>query len=346
MQSNPELSRALESYFDNSPITALVVCTKDAQGNSVDYTCGHIDNTLKTKVSSNNLFGVGSITKTFVAAALMQLQEKNALHISDPIGKYISDYPRWQGIPIYTLLNMTSGIANYTDLPLFNNLINSDNREVIAPQTLIDSAYQADDLCAPLSEWRYSNTNYLLLGLILQKVAQNSVEHIFDEQFCKPLGLKHTFYSDTFYDQTVLAQMVHGYHKNKDVSDFNASLPAAAGSMVMNAHDLMTWTKALFTPGIILSQSSIDAIQTTVKILGPPPWPSSGRFGLGVISFEHKKHGTIWYYTGVINGYTSFFGYTPKSDKVYVVQAASWPDPIEEILFPEQELLETLLDLE
>jgi D-alanyl-D-alanine carboxypeptidase len=178
MHSNPKLSRTLASYFNQSPITALVVCIRDSKDNRFDYTYGHINNTLKTNVSSDHLFGVGSITKTFVAAALMQLQEKGLLHIREPIGNYIPDYPRWKDIPVCALLNMTGGIANYTDLPLFNNLIENNSREVITPKTLIDSAYQADDLCAPLSEWHYSNTNYLLLGLILQAVSQDSIENI------------------------------------------------------------------------------------------------------------------------------------------------------------------------
>lgn len=137
--------------------------------------------------------------------------------------------------------------------------------------------------------------------------------------------------------------MAHAYAGTKDITAFNASHYGAVGSMLMNSQDLLTWTYALLTPGVILSKESIRQMETTIAVPSTPPKPEGCRYGLGIYSLELRNLGTIWYYAGVIRGYTSCFIFIPSQQKIIVAQVATWPGEHFEILFPNQALIKKLL---
>jgi len=343
MHSNEPIFTLLQQWKSTNQLTAAVVSIQDQKNHITDYYNGYTTLEKSTPLSINNLFGVGSITKTFTAAAILLLQETNKLRLDDALGTYISEYPRWHSITLRQLLNMTSGLTNYTDLPIFYEL-SEHSREHCPAQKMIDLAYQASDLSPPGQTWQYCNTNYLLLGLILEQVAKEPVGDFFKKHFFEPLGLKNTYFSDSFYPESVLYQMAHGYFRNKDYTNFNASFSGAAGSMVMNSHDILTWARALLAPGKVLQPSSLKEMQTTIPTQPTPPWPEAAEFGLGILSYDIPKLGRTWYYTGVIQGYTSIFLHIPIQNITIAAQAASWPDPEETLLFPDQFFMSKLLN--
>lgn len=340
-----EIISYLKTWRKNNRVTAVILSIQDQGKEIIDIADGFTDSTGKTPISSDKLFGVGSITKTFVSAALLQLQEEKKLSLDSPLDQYVGEYPRWGKITIRQLLNMTSGIANYTELRAYSDLIDQDARDIFSPHKMLSAAYAEADYFTPGENWRYSNTNYLLLGLILKKVTGQTFNETLEERFIKPLKLANTFYSDSYYSEPILNKMTHGYYRNQDVTNFNASLPGTAGSMVMNSHDILTWATALLTPNVVLSEISLKELKTTVLMPEDPVIIPGTRFGLGIYSFETAAYGTVWYYTGVINGYTSSFLYIPSRGRMIAVQASSWPDPHEEILFPRQEVIQKILNL-
>lgn len=338
--SQQELPSFLDEWRINHHITSVVVATEDLKTKKM-ATCTSGSTILheKKSVTPETLYGVGSITKTFVAAALLQLQQEGKIKLDEPIGHYFQEYPRWKSITIRQLLNMTSGIAN-TD---FSKERDDYENTVLTSQKIVDEIYKKPDLFAPGKEWRYSNTNYFLLGLLIEKISGESLSDVFITRFFKPLHLDHTFYSHSFYSKNVVAQMAHAYAGKHDITAFNASHYGPAGSMVMNCHDLLTWTHALFIPDVILSAASIQEMEATLAVPSTPPKPEGCRYGLGIYSLNVPKLGVIWYYAGVIRGYTSCFIFVPSQQRLIAAQVASWPGEHFEVLFPNQPLMKKFL---
>lgn len=339
---------SLQSYLDawrvQNQATSVVITIKDLNsGKSSAYASGSILLNETKPVSADNVYGVGSISKTFVATTLLQLQEEGRLKLDEPIGGFFPKYLRWKNRTIRELLNMSSGIPNFTESPVFASLDKTNPQAQISSQDLMDMAYAMPDYFEPGQGWHYSNTNYYLLGVIIEKITGQALSAVYEERFFKPLHLRHTFYSDSFYQAAILANMAHAYANRKDVTDFNAALYGPAGAMIMDSQDLIAWTQALFSPGIVLNQGSLQELMTTLPIPPSPPKPLGARYGLGIYSVETKEEGRLWYYTGVIDGYTSLLLWVPKKNEIIVAQAASWPTGHFEILFPNQALVQKLL---
>ena len=326
--------KELDTWRTQNQITSVVVSVADLDNDQV--------HTYVSGATANQLYGVGSISKTFVAAAILQLQEQGKLKLSDPLGKYLSQYPRWSKMTLKQALNMTSGIPNFTEAQEFKNLVNSNPKKLILPAQLINIAYAMPDYFAPGQGWHYSNTDYYLLSLVIEKITGQPLEVVLQQRFFKPLKLEHTFYSTGFYPKAVEAQMAHAYMGKEDVTNFNAGLYGPAGGMVMDSHDLITWTHALFTPGVILNQASIKQLMTTVPVPPSPPKPEGAAYGLGIYSLNMPGIGMVWYYAGVINGYTSTMMWIPAKNEIIVAQVASWPSGHYEVLFPNQDLMQRI----
>ncbi len=340
------LQNELNIWRTENHITSVIVSVQDSTGKITDLVSGTTVLNGKTPISAKNLFGVGSITKTFVSATILQLQEEHKLKLDDRLKNYFPEYPLWKNITIRQLLNMTSGIYNYNDSLVYQKLRDAEPKTVVPSKTLIDIAYQSTPYFAPTKGWHYSNTNYLLLGLIIEKVTHQPLSEVLKQRIFNPLKLNNTFYSAGFYPANVTKRMAHGYYKGKDMSHFNASIVGvgSAGAMVMNSHDLLTWAHALFTPGIILSKKSIHDLQKTAPDkYSKAPFPIGSHFGLGVISLDVPELGIIWFYTGVINGYTSVFIWLPSQHKSIAVQVATWPAPHFKVVFPNQDIMKKIL---
>lgn len=339
--SHQDFQAFLNNWRVQHRISSVVVAKEDLNTKKTTYcTSGSTTRQGFKPVTDKTLFGVGSITKTFIAATLLQLQEEGKVKLDDPIGSYFPEYPRWKSITIRQLLNMTSGIANID----FSKERDVAETKTLSSKSIIDAIYATPDLFSPGSEWRYSNTNYFLLGLLVEKISNHSLHEILTKRFFDPLHLTHTFYSDSFYSKNILDQMAHSYAGKHDITAFNASHYGAAGAMVMDSNDLLTWTQALFTPGIILSAESIQEMETTIAVPPTPPKPEGCRYGLGIYSLKVPRMGIIWYYAGVIRGYTSCFIYIPSQQKIIVAQVATWPGEHFEVLFPNQLLMKKLLE--
>jgi D-alanyl-D-alanine carboxypeptidase len=296
-------------------------------------------------VTKDSLFGVGSITKTFISAAILQLQQEGKLNIYDPIGSYFPEYPRWHSVTIVELLNMTSGIPNYTAFPRFEKLIHQTPKAQYPLIQFIDLAYQQQDDFLPGHGWHYSNTNYYLLGLIIEKITHHDLADELKQRFFIPLKLDHTYYSDKAYPRFVLSQMAHAYFNNRDVTQENPCYFGPAGSMVMNSGDILRWVKLLFTPGKVLNQKSLSQFMTTITVPYSPPKPNGAAYGLGVYSLNIPYYGLVWWYSGVRDGYSSVFVWIPSKKIIITAQINSWKENNFGVLMPGQPFLNQLLKI-
>ena len=138
--------------------------------------------------ATSDHYRIGSITKTMTATVILQLAQEGKLVLDDPISKYRPDVPNGDNISIAQLLDMRSGLAGYTENPMFQQAVDDDPERIWTPDELLALAFSVPPLFPPGTAWQYSNTNYVLLGLVMEDVTGQSVAELFQERLFDPLG--------------------------------------------------------------------------------------------------------------------------------------------------------------
>jgi len=243
-----------------------------------------VPNTPQTK------FRLGSITKQFTAMAIMQLQEKGLLNVDDPITKYFPDYKAAEKVTIQHLLTHTGGIHNFTSDPEYQQMM-----RVNSPPDKTFAVFKDKPLdFEPGSKWNYSNSGYILLGMIVEKVSGKSYEAYLKENIFQPLNMVNTGYDHT---DALLKNRAAGYEikmgaiTNTDFLDM--SIPFSAGSLYSTVEDLYLWDRALYTEKLV-KKATLEKIFTPVK----------NNYGYGWGIDEQNGHKRIGH-GGGINGFVT-----------------------------------------
>jgi len=302
-----------------------------------DFESGTTEVSGSIPITTGNLFQIGSITKSFVSAVILQLEAEGKLSIDDPMGKYIdfSQHPSWpswwQNVTIKQLLNMTSGIYNYTEDQAFMDTIIADPTKLWTPFQLIDVAAQHAGYFEPGKGWHYSNTNYILAGMVIGKVTGKTVEQVMDERLLGSINLNllNTYYNDGNYAKNIVSRTVHCYLYDgtlKDVSSPNVSWGGAAGDMLANTRDIVRWVRAIFSGQVTKPQQLAEMKSLVCTGTGGsnciPGYPSNlkiGGFGLGIVEFDIKPFGETWFYEGGTLGCYFYYIWLPTYDTVISV---------------------------
>jgi len=279
---------------------------------------GVADKETAEKMSLDNHFRIGSITKTFVITAVLQLVDKGDISLDDKISKYIDNVPNGDKITIRQLANMTSGLANYSeDEEWVKSTIYTKNDRNVPTSELLDVAFKLPPTFAPGKGWHYSNTNTVLLGQVIEKVSGLSLDKYLQENIFTPLALENTSFP---LDEKMPSPYAHGYtkqtldEKEADATFNSPSWTNAAGQMVSTFADLKIWAKALGT-GALLSEDAFKERLTWVTL---PPNTAKRKYGLGVGS----NSGWI-NHTGSLPGYNCIVAYLPEKQAVFVVMINS-----------------------
>jgi CubicO group peptidase (beta-lactamase class C family) len=246
--------------------TGTILVARDGQP-MISKGYGMADYELSVPNSSQTVFRLGSITKQFTAMAIMMLQERAKLSVSDPICKYLEKCPAtWQPVTIRNLLTHTSGVPNYTESADFFEKV------ATAPYTsasLVDIFRDKPLDFAPGEKYRYSNSGYHLLGLIIEKTSGVSYARFLGDNIFKPLGMKSTGYDDS---RALVPNRARGYALTGDsfvnANYLNMAIPYAAGSLYSTTEDLLRWDQALYTEKLV-SRKSLDEMFTPFKDSGP-----------------------------------------------------------------------------
>ena len=272
--------------------------------------------------TGSTVYRIGSITKQFTAAAIMRLAERGKLSIDDPMSKYLTDVPtHGQTITIRRLLNHTSGIHNYTAVREWRQ----HWAEGMTPRRIVAFVDQDSLDFKPGDRWSYSNTNFVLLGMIVEKASGEPYAKYLREQFFTPLGLTQTSYCP---DRPTDASFAEGYEAGsgtvKAAQYLSMSQPFAAGALCSTVRDLVKWQRALMGGRVVNAKSY--ALMTTPDTL------NSGRpltYGFGLAVGKLGAHRQIGH-NGGINGFTTASFYYPD-DSVNVVvfsNADAGPDAL------------------
>ncbi|HEY4785684.1 MAG TPA: serine hydrolase [Bacteroidales bacterium] len=233
-------------------------------------------------------FRLGSITKQFTAMAIVQLEERGLLNTNDCISEYIPDYPNGDKITIRHLLTHTSGIPSFTSF----SEIEQEKVLPVTPLQIMDKFKNKELLFQPGTEFKYSDSGYILLGYIIEKVTGKSYSDYLNENIFQPLTMSNTGYDNP---KTILKNRASGYVYEDGVlhnADYNnMSQPFSAGALFSTTEDLYKWDRELYK-NTLVSDSSLKKIIT----------PYKKNYGYGWFVDDFYSHKKVWHH-GYIDGF-------------------------------------------
>jgi D-alanyl-D-alanine carboxypeptidase len=278
---------------------------------------GLADVDAKTPAAATSIFRIGSITKQFTAAAILQLATAGKLSVDDPLGKYLPDFPYGKQITLRQLLTHTSGLKDYTSLPWFD-----EHMGEAFPRAELVAKIAAEPLVfEPGTKWSYCNSGYYLLGLVIEKVSGQSYADYVKQHVLAPAGLADTAYCPQAQDYPRAA---HGYQvkdaKLAPAAPLDMAHPYAAGSLCSTAPDLVAWMNAL-AHGKVVDAAAWKQMTTPVTVAG-----QARPYGFGLFVSDLGGHKQIGH-GGGINGFVSALEYYPDDD-LYIAVLVDTESPL------------------
>ncbi|WP_192772699.1 serine hydrolase domain-containing protein [Plantactinospora soyae] len=250
---------------------------------------------------------VGSITKTFVSTALLQLVDEGRLRLDDPVGRWLPQHvpgELGQQVTVRMLLNHTSGLGNYTDAILSSLAAVEQMRTTIyTPAELVAIGLGLPPTGAPGEKYSYSNTNYILAGLIIKRVTGNDPTAEVVRRIIRPLKLTDTYFPGS--DPRIRGRHAGAYFAPlgvRNFAEYNMTWAWTAGELVATMADLNTFYRALLD-GRLLSAPTLEEMLTVVPF--DPAQPEIGGYGLGIYEMR-TPCGSLWGHDGVVVGQITF----------------------------------------
>ena len=332
-----ETAQSLQTVLDDEvsrlkvPGLQAFVRTRWPDGKTWLGASGTVDLGRRQPMRRDQVLRVGSVTKTFTAVLILQLVEEGKLKLDDPLDRWFPEFPNARQITIRTLLNHRSGIQEYIPNVLMKSML---PWTVWTPQEVAAIAAQNKPAFTPGSDFGYSNANYVLLGLIAEKVTGQTVAQLLRARIIDPLGLRNTYFVP--YEKTP-ETLAGGF--DRDLSHFpglldigreNTSWATAAyasGALASTADDLGAFYALLFE-GDVLSPDSLQAM-TTFTDAPNPGLPEEIGYGLGLMQMKVDGRELVGH-VGEFMGSTAVALYSPSGHyQIMVICNLSYPDLFE-----------------
>ena len=284
-------------------------------------------------------FRIGSVTKSMTAALILQLAQEGKLRLDDPIAKYRPDVPGGDDIPIADLLDMRSGLGNYTAAPTFWPVLEDDPGRVWTPEQLLEIGFAQP---SPGSRsFYYCNTNTVLLGLVAQQVTGQPLATLFQERLFAPLGMSATqlpapgtqnlpapsargyvyesvryVFVEASYPPSVQEEARAGTLAPKDFTDIDPSWAWAAGGAISTASDLAIWIEGL-VGGRLLDATWQRRWRDSLRPTDPAR-PDGQQYGYGI---AQARFGAVrlFFHNGELPGFNTFASHDPENRVTIVV---------------------------
>lgn len=300
----PQLDQFLSEQANNQRFSGAVLV---AQNGLILLSKGYglADRTRQLPNTPQTRFRLGSVTKPFTALAMLQLQAQGKLNVQEPICRYLTACPvAWQAITIHHLLTHTAGIPDIERLPEYAQIKTSPS----APLQTITLFQDKPLAFSPGTQWEYSSSGYILLGVILEQVSGQSYEAFLRENIFTPLGMNDTGYE---HDAATLAT---GYANATTVADpIDMSIPFAAGGLYSTVEDLYRWAQALYTDEL-LPQPLLELLFTPYAEI---PQSDGAWYSYGWVISQPMGHRLIGH-NGGIDGFVASLNRFP-ADGVTII---------------------------
>ncbi|MFJ9690533.1 serine hydrolase domain-containing protein [Kitasatospora sp. NPDC101183] len=277
-------------------------------------------------VRTDGRFRVGSITKVFTSTTVLQLVGEHRIGLDDPLESYLPGLvPNGAHITVRQLLNHSSGIWDPTNepdgglFPTFTNVADARKwiegggfKESVPREKVVAAATAHAPYFAPGTSFHYSNTNYVLLGMVIEKVTGNTYAHEIEARILRPLGLTRTYLPGASTD--IRGPHAHGYatlidgpgpdalRTDYDISEQSVTWATTAGELISTTDDLIRFEKALLG-GRLLKPEQMAAMKATIPMT-PDGSPSKAGYGLGLARFD-LSCGPVYGHDGSMPGYQS-----------------------------------------
>ncbi|MGO8756898.1 MAG: serine hydrolase domain-containing protein [Terracidiphilus sp.] len=242
-------------------------------------------------------YSIGSISKQFTAAAILMLQEQGKLKLDDPVGKYVPGLTRGNEVTIRQILSHTSGYQDYWP----EDYVMTPMLAPTTPQQILDTWARKPLDFDPGAEWQYSNTNYVIVGRIVETISGESLFDFLTQHVFRPLGMNSVGNSDQnqLNPPDATAYYRHALGPLRIAPKEGAGWMFAAGELAMTAHDLALWDQSLIAQSL-LKPESYEEMFTEVKLKNG----SGTKYGLGVEVMDRNGHRSIEH-SGEVSGFVS-----------------------------------------
>ena len=316
----PRMQQIIQSFVTDKTFMGTVLVVKDDR-TIIDQGYGDADLEWNIPNIPAAKFRLGSVTKQFTAASILLLEERGKLKVEDPVKKYLPDAPAaWDKITIFNLLTHTSGIPNFTGFPEYGPTEWKDTN----PTELVARFHDKPLDFEPGTKFSYSNSGYVLLGYLLEKISGQSYGDFLQQNIFTPLGMSGTGMDN---NAIILPQRAQGYMPSgtgmKHAGYTSMTIPFSAGAIYSTTGDLLKWERGLFS-GKVLTSTSLTKMTT----------PFKDKYGFGLFVDTKDGHKVIQH-GGGIEGFNTSLAFYPD-DKLTVIVLGnlngSAPDQIAEDL--------------
>lgn len=321
-ESQIELQAIVDEYIDaDGPAVNVRVESPTVGDVAVHQGLADVDE--GTPLRNSDRFRIGSVSKTFVAVIMLQLAEDEELSLDDPAAGYLPDeivgrIANVEHVTIRELLNHTTGIEDYYETDGFNDAIDAHESEVWAPEEALTYVYDLPALFEVGEQHSYSNSNYLLLQLIIEAVGEESWGAELKARIAEPLNLKDTYVE---HFETRRGDIVRSYADApdswEDVTDVDDGTGLADGGVITTSADLATYMQALISGDVLLSEQSRKQMQD---------WVDGGDddlYGLGLMAYDYGDDSMLIGHAGTAAGFGAEMWFNTASDSTIIILIAS-----------------------
>ncbi|MFI8962846.1 serine hydrolase domain-containing protein [Streptomyces sp. NPDC053493] len=304
-----QLDAAIQQVMKDANVPGVVVALSAPGKGQYLRSFGVADKATRQRMTPVVNQRIGSVTKTFTVTALLELVDQDKLGLDDPIGKYVSGVPNGDRITLRQLAEMRSGLVSYSEDPDWFKAFSANPRRPFTPQQLLDYSFKHPVKFQPGVQFDYSNTNLILLGLVVEKAGGMPLQDFIAKNVVGPAGLRHTFLpTDAAFPRPHAQGYTNDTGQLEVATDWNPSWGWAAGAMISDLRDLRTWAKVLATGTLLTADTQKQRLDTL------PTGVGNAGYGLGIFDVG----GWIGH-NGSLPGYETIVAYLPESQATMVV---------------------------
>jgi len=314
-ETDDDLQALLDSYCSlNAPAVALYVWTPDA---AYGAATGVVELNGEA-LTLDDRFRIGSVSKTYTAVATLQLVSEGAIDLDAPIAEYlptdfVDSIDGAEAVTVRHLLTMSSGLYEYLQDDFYNAVDDDPNFDWTPEIALEDFVFGQEAVFEPGTEFEYTNTNYLLLQLIIEAVTDKPLHEVVRDNILDPIGAEDTY---TQVQESLPGGFVHGYEdldgdgELDDATDINDGAGMGDGALVATAADVARFYEALFYEEILLEDAMVTAMLVD---------PLGNEYGMGIEVFQDDEYGLIYGHSGSVLGFTSDARYFADEEIIVVL---------------------------